>query len=157
MQIQDHRYYNAVKPFHPVRDMDPFGAHVCFFLEPFEFLYIDIKDYDNLSQCRHLYYGDIHYSDSFVNLVMQNQDNESERVFLNIINTFGRGSLTVGMLSGTSSKYMVPMALKVVISHVRIEENEDLLEALRFSREDFSLMKRAYCFTVDRMFELLDT
>ena len=115
--------------------------------------YADIKNYDSLAQCRHLYFGDIHYSDSFVNLVMQNQDNASERVFLNIANTFGQGTVTIGMLSGTSSKYMVPIALKVIISQNPLPQDETLRNSLLFSREDFSVMRKAHCFSLDRLFE----
>lgn len=115
--------------------------------------YADVKDYDNLYQCRHLYYGDIHYSDSFVNLVMQNQDNAAERIFFNIANTFGQGTVTVGMLSATSSKYMIPISLKAIISQNVLPQDEALRTALQFTREDISLMRKAHCFTVDRLFE----
>ncbi len=115
--------------------------------------YADIKSYDNLYQCRHLYFGDVHYSDSFVNLIMQNQDNASERIFLNIANTFGQGTVTIGMMSGTSSKYMVPIALKIIVSQNTIPQDDTLRSELQFTREDFSAMRKAHCFTLDRLFE----
>lgn len=115
--------------------------------------YADIKDYDNLYQCRHLYYGDIQYSDSFVNLVMQNQDNAAERIFMNIANTFGQGTVTVGMLSGTSSKYMVPISLKIIVSQNMLPQDDNLRSSLQFTREDFSTMRKAHCFSVDRLIE----
>ena len=115
--------------------------------------YADIKDYDNLFQCRHLYSGDIHYSDSFVNLVMQNQDNAAERIFMNIANTFGQGTVTVGMLNGTSSKYMVPISLKIIVSQNMLPQDDALRTSLQFSREDFSIMRKSHCFSVDRLFE----
>ena len=115
--------------------------------------YTDVKDYDNLYQCRHLYFGDIQYSDSFVNLVMQNQDNAAERIFMNIANTFGQGTVTVGMLNGTSSKYMVPISLKIIVSQNMLPQDDTLRASLQFTRKDFSVMRKAHCFSVDRLFE----
>lgn len=119
-------------------------------------LYVDVLDYENLFRCRHLYYGDIHYSDSFVNLVLQNQDNAAERIFINICNTFGQGTVTVGMISGTSSKYMVPIAMKILLSQQQLPQDDKLHKMLEFDREDIALMKRARCFCVDRLFEYLN-
>ena len=68
-------------------------------------LYADLKNYENLYSCQHLYFGDIHYSDSYVNMVMKNQANPAERVFFIIANPFkNNASLTVGILSGISGK-----------------------------------------------------
>ena len=116
-------------------------------------LYADVKDYDNLFQCRHLYYGDIQYSDSYVNLVMQNQNNTAERTFLNIANPFGQSNITVGMISGTSAKYMVPISLKFILSQHRMPVDKALQDILRFSKEDFRLMRQTYCFAVERLYE----
>ena len=116
-------------------------------------LYADVKDYDDLFQCRHLYYGDIQYSDSYVNLVMENQNNPAERVFLNIANPFGQSSVTVGMISGTSSKYMVPISMKLILSQQRMAVDASLQEALRFTKEDLRRVRQTYCFSVDRHYE----
>ena len=116
-------------------------------------LYADVKDYENLFQCRHLYYGDIQYSDSYVNLVMQNQNNPAERAFLNIANPFGQSSVTVGMISGTSAKYMVPISLKFILSQQKMPVDNALRESLRFTQKDLKLMRQTYCFSVDRLYE----
>ncbi len=115
-------------------------------------LYADVQSYENLYQCAHLYFGDLHYSDSYVNMVLVNQSNDAERVFLNIANSFNNNAtLTVGMLSGISSKYMVPISLKVFISKMPLPENEELREALLFSKADFVNMKKTFCFSIERL------
>ncbi|MBM6830268.1 helix-turn-helix transcriptional regulator [Anaerotignum lactatifermentans] len=114
--------------------------------------YTDVVDYDNLHHCAHLYFGDIHYSDSYVNMLLKNQSNEAERIFFNIANSFNNNAtLTIGMLSGISSKYMVPISLKVLISKYPLPEDAELKESLRFSKEDFTSMKRTFCFSIERL------
>lgn len=118
-------------------------------------LFADIKDYDNLYHCDHLYFGDIHYSDSYVNMVMENQSNRAERIFINIANPFNNNAtLTVGMLCGISDKYMIPISLKVILSKSRLPEDAALREALRLTKDDFSSMKKTLCFSIDRFVEL---
>lgn len=118
-------------------------------------LFADLKNYENLYSCQHLYFGDIHYSDSYVNMVMKNQANSAERIFFILANPFqNNAALTVGILSGISAKYLVPISLKVILSKNRLCEDEVLREALRFTRDDFHLMKKTYCFSVDRLVEL---
>lgn len=118
-------------------------------------LFADLKDYDHLYGCYHLYYGDIHYSDSYVNMVMKNQANEAERIFLIIANPYNNNAnFTIGMISGISAKYLVPISLKVIFSKTRLEEDEDLRNALRFTKDDFNSMKRTFCFSIDRFIEL---
>jgi transcriptional regulator with XRE-family HTH domain len=116
-------------------------------------LYADVKDYENLFLCRHLYYGDIQYSDSYVNLVMQNQNNLAERTFLNIANPFGQSTVTTGMISGTSAKYMVPISLKIILSQNKLSVDKSLQDALRFTKEDLRRMRQTYCFSVERHYE----
>ena len=116
-------------------------------------LFSDVQDFDTPNHCRHLYYGDIHYSDTFVNLSMQNQDNNSERIFLNIINTFGQETITTGLLSGTSSKYLIPISIKVLISQSPIPEDSDLIEQLRITNKDISAIRKTSCFSIDRIEE----
>lgn len=116
-------------------------------------LYTDLKSYDNLYSCQHLYFGDVNYSDSYVNMVMKNQANPAERVFFIIANPFNNNAtLTVGTLSGISGKYLVPISLKAVLSKNRLDE--DLRNALRFTKDDFNAMKKTCCFSIDRLVEL---
>ena len=117
--------------------------------------FADVKDYKNLYSCDHLYFGDIHYSDSYVNMIMENQSNRTERLFINIANPFNNNAtLTVGMVCGISDKYLVPVALKGIFSKSRLPEDAALNEALRISKDDFSSMKKICCFTIDRLVEL---
>ena len=117
--------------------------------------FADVNDYNNLYSCDHLYFGDIHYSDSYVNMIMENQANRTERLFINIANPFNNNAtLTVGMMCGISDKYMIPVALKGIFSKSRLVENAALKESLNITKDDFSNMKKTCCFSIDRLVEL---
>lgn len=118
-------------------------------------LFSDVKDFDNLYHCGHLYFGDIHYSDSYVNMLLENQSNRAERIFFNVANPFNNNAMmTVGMLCGISDKYMVPIGLKTILSKSRLPEDAALREALRFTKDDFNSMKKTFCFSISRFVEL---
>lgn len=117
-------------------------------------LFADLKQYENPYNCCHLYYGDIHYSDSYINMVMNNQANPAERIFLIIANPYNiNANLTVGIISGISSRYLVPISLKVILSKTRLEETEELRNTLRLNKEDYERMRKTYCFSVDRLID----
>lgn len=114
--------------------------------------YTNLESYENLHQCKHLYYGDVHYSDYYVNMVMKNQGNHAERIYMNIGNPLhNRANQALGMLCGISGKYLVPIALKILVSTVPIPEDEDLRGILLFTKEDYQTIKRTYCFSISRM------
>lgn len=117
-------------------------------------LFADLVQYENLYNCCHLYYGDIHYADSYINMVMNNQANPAERIFLIIANPYNiNANLTVGIMSGISSRYLVPISLKVILSKTRLKETEELRNALRLNKEDYERMRKTYCFSVDRLID----
>lgn len=117
-------------------------------------LFADLNQYENPYNCCHLYYGDIHYSDSYINMVMKNQANSAERIFLIIANPYNiNANITVGIISGISSKYLVPISLKVILSKTKLEETEELKNVLRLNKEDFERMRKTFCFSVDRLIE----
>lgn len=116
-------------------------------------MYTDVMDEENLYQCRNLYCGDVHFSDSFVSFVMQNQDNRVERILINIANTFGPSTVTAGIISGVSPKYMLPISVKILLSQQPLETDEKLLRSLLFGKEDIAMIRKTGCFTVDRMMD----
>lgn len=117
-------------------------------------LFADLEQFENPYNCCHLYFGDIHYADSYINMVMNNQANPAERIFLIIANPYNmNANLTVGIISGISSRYLVPISLKAILSKTKLEETEELRNALRLNREDYERMRKTYCFSVDRLID----
>lgn len=42
---------------------------------------------------------------------------------------------------------------KIIVSQNMLPQDDALRTSLQFSREDFSIMRKTHCFSVDRLFE----
>ena len=73
-----------------------------------------------------------------------------ERVFLYAINSFSPAGRMLGMFSGLSIQPMMPASFKFVLSPDVMEENEELKETLRFSKEDIRTMKKMNMFIINQ-------
>lgn len=112
--------------------------------------YADIEDYSNCYKCKYLYHGTMHRYDTFTNFNFENQNNKMEHVFLYAINSFSPAGRMIGMFSGLSTQPMLPASFKFVLSPDIMEENDELREILRFSKEDIRTMKKMNMFIVDQ-------
>ena len=114
------------------------------------YLYSDVDDYSNCYKCKYLYHGTMRRYDTFSNFQFENQNNKMERVFLYAINSFSPAGRMIGMFSGLSIQPMLPASFKFVLSPDIMEENEELKEILRFSKEDIRTMKKMNMFIVNQ-------
>ncbi len=113
-------------------------------------LYADIEDYSNCYKCKYLYHGIMRRYDTFTNFHFENQNNKMERVFLYAINSFSPSGRMIGMFSGLSTQPMLPVSFKFLISPDIMEENEELIDILRFSKEDIRTIKKMNMFVVNQ-------
>lgn len=113
-------------------------------------LYADIEDYSNCYKCKYLYHGIMRRYDTFTNFHFENQNNKMERVFLYAINSFSPSGRMIGMFSGLSTQPMLPVSFKFLISPDMMEENEELIDILRFSKEDIRTIKKMNMFVVNQ-------
>ena len=113
-------------------------------------LYADVDDYSNCYKCKYLYHGTMRRYDTFTNFQFENQNNKMERVFLYAINSFSPAGRMLGMFSGLSIQPMMPASFKFVLSPDVMEENEELKETLRFSKEDIRTMKKMNMFIINQ-------
>lgn len=113
-------------------------------------LYADLEDYSNCYKCKYLYHGTMRRYDTFTNFHFENQNNKMERVFLYAINSFSPSGRMIGMFSGLSTQPMLPASFKFLISPDMMEENEEMIETLRFSKEDIRTCKKMNMFIVNQ-------
>ncbi len=111
-------------------------------------LYSDVEDYSNCYKCKYLYHGTMRRYDTFTNFQFENQNNKMERVFLYAINSFSPSGQMIGMFSGLSTQSMLPVSFKFLLSPDIMEENEELKEMLRISKEELRVMKKINMFVV---------
>ena len=105
-------------------------------------LYNDVKDTSDFYNCNQLYYGDLHYSDSFVNMVMVNQANSSEDLLLTVPTPMNNTEEAYGLISGIYEKYRMPISMRVLLSHEGSYTDEELFEKLTLEREDMKEIRK---------------
>lgn len=113
-------------------------------------LYADLEDYSNCYKCKYLYHGTMRRYDTFTNFHFENQNNKMERVFLYAMNSFSPSGKMIGMFSGLSTQPMLPVSFKFLISPDMMEESEEMIETLRFSKEDIRVCKKTNMFVVNQ-------
>lgn len=109
----------------------------------------DVPSFDQLEDCRNLYYGKVEYYDTVTNFSFMSQSNRIERLSLCAINPFDRGEEVLGMLSGLSRYPMLPVSIKCILSPKQIKETEAFKERLLLSQKDIKYIRSLNMFAFE--------
>lgn len=123
----------SVVQFHfPVSERDDFSVE----------LYNDLADYENLQRCRFYYSGTVSFSDLYTNMVFSNQINVSEKAFVIAGNPLNNSDITLGLVTGISNAFLVPISYKSLFSRGPLEDDDLILDMLRLTKENISDIKK---------------
>mgnify|MGYP000966066914 CR=1 FL=1 len=111
-------------------------------------MYTNVKDMDDFYDCRQLYFGDVHYSDSYVNMFMMNQVNNSEQILLTVPNPMAKMEETYGLLSGISERYRMPISTRALLSHSCQYSEATLTEKLTLNKDDMKEIRKFNVFVL---------
>lgn len=104
-------------------------------------MYMNFRDYDNYQDCENTYWGYIEHYDALTNIHLNNQDTPMEQVTASILASFLDADTKWGLFFGISSRPMMPIAVKMLFSKRRLNEDAELIQKLKVSREDLRLLK----------------
>jgi transcriptional regulator with XRE-family HTH domain len=104
-------------------------------------LYMNIKNYEEYQYCENTYAGYMKHFDAITNLTMQNLDTPMEQYIINILASYLDAPTKWALVCGISSRPLMPIATKNLISKSPLSETEDLNKKLRISKEDIRLLK----------------
>ena len=113
-------------------------------------LFYDIPSFTEPQRCRALYYGRRQKHDFVTNYLLENQSNGVEHAFLCVMRSLDRPSESTGLLSGISSRMLLPASAKCIVSASILPENEELTESLLLTKEDLRLTRRCNMFIVEQ-------
>ena len=113
-------------------------------------LFYDIPAFTEPHRCRALYYGKRQKHDFVTNYLLENQSNGVEHAFLCVMRSLDRPSESTGLLSGISSRMLLPASAKCIVSGEILAENEELTESLLLTKEDLRLIRRSNMFIVEQ-------
>ncbi len=113
-------------------------------VEPNEYkimMYMNIDSYEQYQKSENTYWGYLKHYDALSNLILQNRDTPMEQITICVLASYLDASTKWGLFSGVSSRPLMPVATKVLISKKPQEENLQLNQKLRISKEDIRILK----------------
>ena len=114
-------------------------------------LYLGVSSFDQPDRCQHLFTGEMKPYDTITHMVLINQINEAEKMYICMLNPMHTRTPAVGLLSGIgSSPFFAPIALKTLISKEPLEENDKLLNAIKLDKDDYHLLRHYNMMVVNR-------
>ncbi|MFI3142320.1 MAG: helix-turn-helix transcriptional regulator [Clostridia bacterium] len=104
-------------------------------------MYMNIKDYDNYQLCENTYTGYIKHYDAMTYISLTNQDTPMEEASVQILASYLDSDTKWGLFNGFSSRPMMPVAIKMLFSKNRLEEDLELKKQLKISKDDIRMLK----------------
>ena len=101
--------------------------------------------------CQHLFTGEMKAYDTITHMVLTNQINEAEKMYICMLNPMQNRMPAVGLVSGIgSSPFFAPIALKALISKEPLEEGDRLLNTVKLDKDDYHLLRYYNMMVVNR-------
>lgn len=104
-------------------------------------MYMNYKDFQNYQNCENTYYGYIEHYDAMTHITLTNQDTPMEKASVQVLASYLDSDTKWGLFNGFSSRPMMPIAIKMLLSKTRLKEDGELLQRLKVSKEDIRLLK----------------
>ena len=104
-------------------------------------MYMNYKDFKNYQHCENTYWGYIEHYDAMTHISLTNQDTPMEKASVQILASYLDSDTKWGLFNGFSSRPMMPIAIKMLLSKTRLKEDEELVRLLKVSKDDIRLLK----------------
>lgn len=104
-------------------------------------LYMNYQDLDFYQVCENTYTGYVEHFDAKSNIILTNNDTPMEKATLQILATFLDSDQKWALWTGFSSRPMMPVAVKFLITKDPLGISKDLEERLKISKEDIQYLK----------------
>lgn len=111
-------------------------------------MYMNCKDFENYKLCENTYWGYIEHFDTLSLIELTNQDNPMEKASLQVPASFLDAETKWALWNGISSRPLMPVATKMLLSKKPVKEDENLIFSLKLSKEDIKRMKYYNMFSV---------
>ncbi len=114
-------------------------------------LYNGVESFSEPDRCRHLFIGEMKSYDTITHMVLGNQINEAEKMYICMLNPMQNRMPAIGLLSGIgSTPFFAPIALKTLISKEPLDENDKLLNAVKLDKDDYHLLRYYNMMVINR-------
>lgn len=114
-------------------------------------LYLGVESFQHPDRCQHLFTGEMKPYDTITHMVLSNQINEAEKMYICMLNPMQNHTPAIGLLSGIgSSPFFAPIAIKTLIAKQPLEENEHLINAVKLDKDEYHLLKYYNMMVINR-------
>lgn len=142
-------YYYDGRTGHIVKSLLVFDSEE----EPLVTMFYNLDSFLEPQRSRALYCGRMQRHELITNYLLQNQTNGIEHVFICTLKPLGSSGVEDGLLSGLSSRTLLPVSAKCALCDHVLAEDDALKERLTLTREDLRLTRKFNMFTVEHMDE----
>ena len=111
-------------------------------------MYMNFEDYDHYQNCENTYKGYMEHFDAVTNITLQNRDVEMETAYIQILAPTLNAETKWALFTGLSTRPIMPIARKLLLSKNRLCENKELENQLKVSKEDIKQLKLYHMYTV---------
>ena len=111
-------------------------------------MFMNCRDLEHYQRCENTFWGYIEHFDALSLIEMTNQDNPMEKASLQVLAAFLNAETKWALWNGVSSRPLMPVAVKMLLSKKPLEEDAALVRMLKLSREDISRMKYYNMFSI---------
>ncbi len=114
-------------------------------------LYLGVASFSDPDRCQHLFTGEMKAYDTITHMVLTNQINEAEKMYICMLNPMSNRTPAIGLLSGIgSTPFFAPIALKALISKEPLDETERLLNTIKLDKDDYHLLRYYNMMVINR-------
>lgn len=111
-------------------------------------MYMNFQDYENYQLCENTYEGYMEHFDAVTNIFLCNEYLPMEKASIQLLASSLDASIRMGLWNGLSSRPLMPVATKMMLSKTRLKENEELISQLKISSNDIKLFRLYNMFPV---------
>ncbi|AOY77539.1 helix-turn-helix domain-containing protein [Clostridium formicaceticum] len=104
-------------------------------------MYMNYKVFDNYQNCENTYWGFIEHYDALTHISLNNKDTPMEKASIQILASYLDSDIKWGLFNGFSSRPMMPIAIKMLLSKTCLKEDSALINQLKVSKDDVRLLK----------------
>ncbi len=111
-------------------------------------MYMNYKDQEQYQLAENVYWGYVEHFDDISIIELTHQNTPREKASIQILASFQDADSKWGLWNGVSSRPIMPVAVKMLFSKKALEENADLAQSLKLTKEDLRRIKFYNMFSV---------
>lgn len=104
-------------------------------------MYMNFKSFERYQAAENIYDGNIEHFDALTHIALTNRHMPMEKASAQVLASQLEADTKLGLFNGFSTRPMMPIATKILLSRKRLDENEELIEQLKISKEDIKLYR----------------